>query len=85
MPQVWDISPIGKLSKLINVGIMVMYDTGYEPACLAHMPAAGVRGSDGKLRVMDGYQESTQKARFTGPTWGPSGADRTQVDPMLAP
>ena len=24
-------------------------------------------------------------ARFMGPTWGSSGADRTQVDPMLAP
>ena len=24
-------------------------------------------------------------ARFMGPTWGPSGAGRTQVDPMLAP
>ena len=24
-------------------------------------------------------------ARFTGPTWGPYGADRTQVGPMLAP
>ena len=24
-------------------------------------------------------------ARSMGPTWGPSGADRTQVDPMLAP
>ena len=24
-------------------------------------------------------------ARFMGPTWGPSGADRTQVDPMLVP
>ena len=24
-------------------------------------------------------------ARFKGPTWGPSGADRTQVGPMLAP
>ena len=24
-------------------------------------------------------------ARFMGPTWGPSGADRTQVHPMLAP
>ena len=23
--------------------------------------------------------------RFVGPTWGPSGADRTQVGPMLAP
>ena len=24
-------------------------------------------------------------ARFMGPTWGPPGADRTQVGPMLAP
>ena len=24
-------------------------------------------------------------AMFMGPTWGPSGADRTQVSPMLAP
>ena len=24
-------------------------------------------------------------ARFMGPTWGPTGADRTQVGPMLAP
>ena len=24
-------------------------------------------------------------ARFMGQTWGPSGADRTQVGPMLAP
>ena len=24
-------------------------------------------------------------ARFMGPTWGPSGADKTQVGPMLAP
>ena len=26
-----------------------------------------------------------QLARFMGPTWGPSGAERTQVGPMLAP
>ena len=25
------------------------------------------------------------RARFMGPTWGPSGADMTQVGPMLAP
>ena len=29
--------------------------------------------------------EYTLIARFMGPTWGPSGADRTQVGPMLAP
>ena len=28
---------------------------------------------------------ATQLARFMGPTWGPSRADRTQVGPMLAP
>ena len=28
---------------------------------------------------------ATLKARFLGPTWGPSGADRTQMGPMLAP
>ena len=28
---------------------------------------------------------ATLIARFMGPTWGPSGADRTQVGPMLAP
>ena len=27
----------------------------------------------------------SQITRFMGPTWGPSGADRTQVGPMLAP
>ena len=28
---------------------------------------------------------NTLIARFMGPTWGPSGADRTQVGPMLSP
>ena len=27
----------------------------------------------------------SQIARFMGPTWGPHGADMTQVSPMLAP
>ena len=31
------------------------------------------------------YHKLPQIARFMGPTWGPSGADRTQVGPMLAP
>ena len=30
-------------------------------------------------------QTASLIARFIGPTWGPSGADRTQVGPMLAP
>ena len=35
--------------------------------------------------IMSSPSKPTQIARFMGPTWGPSGADRTQVDPMLAP
>ena len=31
------------------------------------------------------HQAITLIARFMGPTWGPSGADRTQVGPMLVP
>ena len=30
-------------------------------------------------------QSPTLIARFMGPTWGPSGADRTHVGPMLVP
>ena len=40
------------------------------------------------LNLLAGYlswYEDTKIARFMGPTWGPSGADRTQVGPMLAP
>ena len=36
---------------------------------------AGVRGMDKQSLI----------ARFMGPAWGPSGADRAQVGPMLAP
>ena len=31
------------------------------------------------------YAEKGPDIKFMGPTWGPSGADRTQVGPMLAP
>ena len=31
------------------------------------------------------WKYTTLISRFMGPTWGPSGADRTQVGPMLAP
>ena len=37
------------------------------------------------LHIMFLCMSSTLIARFMGPTWGPSGADRTQVGPMLAP
>ena len=35
--------------------------------------------------VVCGKYDLTQIARFMVPTWGPSGADRTQVGPMLGP
>ena len=35
--------------------------------------------------VMWPYDVTTLIARFMGPTWGPSEADRTQVGPMLVP
>ena len=31
------------------------------------------------------FRNTFLMARFMGPTWGPSGADRAQVGPMLAP
>ena len=36
-------------------------------------------------RVKNIWQMTPLIARFMGPTWGPSGANRTQVGPMLAP
>ena len=48
------------------------------------------RGLDHTLHSRVSYDVSrfsmtTPLARFMGPTWGPSGADGTQVGPMLAP
>ena len=42
-------------------------------------------GSKRHLCIMILTTKSTLIARFMGPTWGPSGADRTQVGPMLVP
>ena len=41
--------------------------------------------SSRKTRTYLPTQIVPQIARFMGPTWGSSGADRTQVGPMLAP
>ena len=49
----------------------------------------GERWSDFELQNHSQYLGLTGElsliARLMGPTWGPSGADRTQVGPMLAP
>ena len=39
----------------------------------------------GNVFVLLPLKNAALIARFMGPTWGPSGADRTQVGPMLAP
>ena len=39
----------------------------------------------GHNKYVRALQSTPMIARFMGPTWGPSGADRTQVGPMLAP
>ena len=37
------------------------------------------------ILIWHGARKTPLIARFVGPAWGPSGADRTQVGPMLAP
>ena len=48
------------------------------------MSEADIKGRDRLLHPTVSVV-STLTARFVGPTWGPAGADRTQVGPMLAP
>ena len=47
---------------------------------LVHLP----RGSRNHIRT-NSIGSNPPIARFMWPSWGPSGADRTQVGPMLAP
>ena len=44
-----------------------------------------IRDSNLRIAVLANGPVPTLIARFMGPTWCPSGADRTQVGPMLAP
>ena len=43
-----------------------------------------VTGQDNQHWTLGFCHKHTVIARFMGPTWGPTGADRTQVGPMLA-
>ena len=45
----------------------------------------GSRGGEHRGYPPSSLRSITLIAKFIGPTWGPSGADRTQVGPMLAP
>ena len=52
------------------------------PHGLHHLLWKTARNNNGEI---ENHLASTLIARFMGPTWVPSGADRTQVGPMLAP
>ena len=61
---------------------MVGQETNLEKAT----PTAPTQGKCFVINLRtEGYHDATLVARFMGPTWGPSGADRTQVGPILAP
>ena len=54
---------------------------GHSESAMACLSTTVTKNRTGLLAT----RAPTQIARFVGPTWGPSGADRTQVGPMLAP
>ena len=58
----------------------------WKPSVTFFMTSLHHRGH-GAQWLLIGYivKFPTLIARFKGPTWGPSGADRTQMGPMLAP
>ena len=62
----------------VNIGDMNLVIT--VPAHDKARPSAGT-----VMNTKLEYFLPTLLARFMGPTWGPPGADRTQVGPMLAP
>ena len=58
-----------------------LFNTKFGPVVDEYPSATGQQCfSTGMLELKE-----TLIVRFMGPTWGPSGADRTQVGPMLAP
>ena len=56
---------------------MLVYCNQSSPCHLMHTSVETASTQPGHI--------ATPIARFMGPTWGPPGADRTQVGPMLAP
>ena len=67
----------GEWSVYVYLHFSKTFDTTYRAAPLNELGHYDIRGID--IRGI-----SALIARFMGPTWGPSGADRTQVGPMLA-
>ena len=54
----------------------------WRPFCLGLNVLSAMSSS---INTNDPIANTSLIARFMGPAWGPSGADRTQVGPMLAP
>ena len=52
--------------------------------CLS-LDVLSFKGIKSETNVNHFWRKDTLIARFMGPTWDPSGADRTQVGPMSAP
>ena len=52
---------------------------------LCYIPATEGRETSTHSLTTQHWQSPSLIARFMGPTWGPSGANRAQMGPMLAP
>ena len=78
----WQIGPFWQ--DTLDVSNSPRGDTAYMKVAVGLLSQGTVRLGRRWCASSD-KQMSTLIARFIGPTWGPSGADRTQVGPMLAP
>ena len=78
--KIWLITYVG-LQCLVYEVISVVLTSLISASQWRHMAPYIVFSIDPDI----GLWHHTLVARFMGLTWGPPGADRTQVDPMLAP
>ena len=65
--------------------LMILYSTEITPYHLICMGALDRFSKSFSEAIWDCVGACSLIARLMGPTWGPSGADRTQVGPLLAP
>ena len=68
----------------MNVGVRNFIVTRYLIFCRRCFSFSQITVACGATWVHESWSTSLI-TRFMGPTWGPSGANRTQVGPMLAP
>ena len=71
----------------LTQSVIITYDTQvhWPYMCHCHQWIHQVRAATGVPTRVWCWSQLPLIARFMGPTWDPSGADRTQVGPMLAP